>query len=108
MMGTPIEQFRQALDAGNAATVRALLAQHAEVRAAINAPIWHFEGRPVMAAKKNLPLLDVLLEYGADLNLKSAWWAGGFGILEYDCTPDEARPLIARGAAVDIFAAAHL
>ena len=49
-------------------------------------------------AKRNLPLLDVLLAYGADLNLKSAWWAGGFGLLEHDCTPDEAAPLIERGA----------
>ena len=34
--------------------------------------------------------------------------AGGFGLLEYDCTPEEAAPLIARGAVVDVFAAAHL
>lgn len=90
------------------ARVRALLEDHAEVRAAVNAPISHFDSRPVVSAKKNLPLLDLLLAYGADLNLKSAWWAGGFGILEYDCTPAEAAPLIARGAVVDIFAAAHL
>lgn len=86
----------------------ALLEAHAEVRAAINAPISHFDSRPVKCATKNLPLLDLLLSYGADLNLKSAWWAGGFGILEYDMTPEEAAPLIARGAAVDVFAAAHL
>ena len=61
-----------------------------------------------MAARKNLPLLDVLIEYGADLNLKSDWWAGPFGLLEWDITPEEAEPLIARGAIVDIFAAAHL
>ena len=48
------------------------------------------------------------LRYGADLNLKSEWWAGGFGLLEHGCTPEQAAPLIARGAIVDIFAAAHL
>ena len=74
----------------------------------INEPISWFDSRPVARAAKNLPLLDVLLSYGADLNLKSAWWAGGFGLLEHDITPDEAAPLIARGAVVDIFAAAHL
>ena len=74
----------------------------------MNEPIGHFDSRPVASAKKNLPLLDVLLAYGADLNLKSAWWAGGFGLLEYDCTPEEAAPLIERGAVVDVFAAAHL
>ena len=61
-----------------------------------------------MAARKNLPLLDVLIEYGADLNLKSDWWAGPFGLLEWDITPEQAEPLIARGAIVDIFAAAYL
>ena len=52
------------------------------MRAAVNGPIGPFGGRPAMAARKNLPLLDVLIEYGADLNLKSDWWAGPFGLLE--------------------------
>jgi hypothetical protein len=88
--------------------VRGLLDEHAEVRAVVNDPISHFDSRPVARAKKNLPLLDVLLAHGANLNLKSTWWAGGFGLLEYDCTPEQAAPLIARGAEVDVFAAAHL
>jgi hypothetical protein len=105
---TPVERFLGAIDAGDADEVRHLLQTYAEVRAAINAPIGAFDGRPVAAAKKNLPVLDVLLEFGADLNLKSEWWAGGFGILDYDVTPEEAAPLIERGATVDVFAAAHL
>jgi hypothetical protein len=104
----PVEQFLGALDAGDVEVVRRLLRDHEDVRAAINAPISHFNSRPVERAKKNLPLLDLLLAHGADLNLKSAWWAGGFGVLEYDCTPEEAAPLIARGAVVDVFAASHL
>ena len=48
------------------------------------------------------------MAHGADLNLKSTWWAGGFGLLEHDCTAEEAKPLIERGAIVDVFAAAHL
>jgi ankyrin repeat protein len=105
---TPVEQFLSALHDQDVERVRELLESHAEVRAAVNAPIGHFNSRPVARAIKNLPMLDVLLAYGGDLNLKSAWWAGGFGILEYDCTPEEAAPLIERGAVVDIFAAAHL
>jgi hypothetical protein len=105
---TPVEQFLSAIDAEDAVEVRRLLSGHAEVRAAINAPISHFDTRPAARAARNLPVLDVLLEYGADLNLKSTWWAGGFGLLEYDCTPEQAAPLIARGAVVDVFAAAHL
>jgi Ankyrin repeats (3 copies) len=58
--------------------------------------------------RDNLPMVDLLLSHGADLNLKSDWWAGGFGLLEYNCTPEQAAPLIARGAIVDICAAANL
>ncbi len=108
LMKTPVEQFLAALYAGDVAEVRNLLNEHADVRAAVNEPICHFNSRPAAQAKKNLPLLDVLLANGADLNLKSTWWAGGFGLLEYGCTPEEAAPLIARGAIVDVFAAAHL
>ena len=103
-----MERFADALHSGDVERVRELLEADAEVRAAVNAPISYFDSRPVARATKNLPMLDVLLAYGADLNLKSAWWAGGFGLLEYDCTPEEAEPLIARGAIVDVFAAAHL
>jgi hypothetical protein len=105
---TPVEQFLAALNDGDVERVRRLLEAYAEVRASVNAPICWFDSRPAQAAKTNLPLLDVLLEYGADLNLKSDWWAGGFGILEGDLTPEEAAPLIERGAIVDVHAAAHL
>jgi ankyrin repeat protein len=95
-------------DSGDAERVRELLETHAEVRAAVNEPISHFDSRPVARAKKNLPMLDLLLAHGANLNLESAWWAGGFGLLKYDCTPEEAASLVERGAIVDVFAAAHL
>ena len=105
---TPVKEFLSALHAGNVDRVRTLLETQAAVRAAINEPISYFNSRPIARATKNLPLLDLLRSYGADLNLKSAWWAGGFGLLETGVTPEEAAPLIARGATVDVFAAAHL
>jgi hypothetical protein len=108
MTETPVEQFLAALYDGDVERVRGLLEAHEEVRASVNAPICWFDSRPATTAKRNLPLLDVLLEHGADLDLKSGWWAGGFGILEGDLTPDEAAPLIERGAIVDVHGAAHL
>ena len=104
----PVEQFLAALRARDVERVRALLTTHAAVRAAVNAPLASFDGRPLSMVKTTLPLVDLLLEYGANLNLKSAWWAGGFGLLEYDITPAQAAPLIERGAIVDVWAAAHL
>ena len=108
LTSNPVEQFRRALRTSDTGRVRALLEQHADVRAAVNHPIGPFGSRPASMARKHLPTLDVLLEYGADLNLKSDWPQGPFGLLEHDITPEEAAPLIDRGAIVDIFAAAHL
>jgi hypothetical protein len=108
MTSTPLEQFGRAVRTGDPVRVRELLERHAEVRASVNAPLGAFGSRPVVMARHNLAVIDVLLEYGADLNLKSDWWAGPFGILEHGTTPEQAAALIQRGAIVDIFAAAHL
>jgi hypothetical protein len=52
-------------------------------------------------------MLDVLLAAGADMNAKSSWWAGGFGLL-HGASPELAAYAIRRGAFVDIHAAARL
>jgi ankyrin repeat protein len=52
-------------------------------------------------------MLDVLLDAGADINARSRWWAGGFGIL--DSVPPELAPYaIERGATITVNAAARL
>jgi ankyrin repeat protein len=105
---TPIERFDAAVRAGQAEQVHELLAGHTEVRARINEPRFDFDSSAIHQGKKNLPLVDVLLRHGADINARSAWWAGGFGILESGLTLDEARSLIGRGARVTPWAAAGL
>src|SRR5437867_12012412 len=52
-------------------------------------------------------MLDVLLAAGADINAKSRWWAGGFGLL-HGASPELAAYAIERGAIVDVHAAARL
>ena len=52
-------------------------------------------------------MLDVLLDAGADINARSRWWAGGFGLL-HGAPPDLAAYAISRGAVVDVHAAARL
>ena len=93
---------------GDATTARELLTKHAAIRATINEPRFDFDSPALHQAKKNLPLVDVLLEFGADINARSNWWAGGFGILEHDLTLEQARPLIQRGATLTAWAAAGL
>jgi ankyrin repeat protein len=105
---SPSERFAVAVREGDAETARELLSKHADIRAAINVPRFDYDSPAIHQAKKNLRLVDVLLEYGADINARSTFWAGGFGILEYDLTLEQARPLMERGAKLTAWSAAGL
>jgi ankyrin repeat protein len=54
----------------------------------------------------NRKMVDILLAAGADINQRSHWWAGGFGVLDDD--RGLASFLIERGAVLDAHAAARL
>ena len=105
---SPLEQFDLAVREGDATRAGALLAEHRELASRINEPRFDFDSPAIHQAKNNLPLVDVLLAHGADIEARSTWWAGGFGILESRLTIEEARPLIERGAPVTAWAAAGL
>jgi hypothetical protein len=99
--------FSAAVRRGDAVQTRKLLAENPVLRGHLNRPLFSFGARPINAARDHIGVVDVLLEYGADVNLKSDWWAGGYTVLD-DVDPRLADALIARGAEVDINAAAHL
>ena len=105
---SPLDQFDIAVREGDETRARELLDKHTEVRARVNEPRFDFDSPAIHQAKKNIPLVDVLLEHGADINARSEWWAGGFGILESNLTLEEATPLIHRGARITPWAAAGL
>jgi ankyrin repeat protein len=105
---SPLELFDAAVREGDAERARELLAKHSDLRARINEPRFDFDSPAILQARKNLPLVDALLEYGADINARSTWWAGGFTILEGDLTLEQAMPLIRRGARVTLWSAAGL
>jgi ankyrin repeat protein len=77
-----------------------------DVRGRINDPIGPFDS-PAVIHVRSRDMLDVLQEAGADINARSTWWAGGFGVLDL-ATPDVAAYAIERGATVDVHAAARL
>ena len=52
-------------------------------------------------------MIDALLQAGADINARTRWWAGSFGVLD-SANGDLANYLITRGATLDIHAAARL
>ena len=102
----PVEQLKQALRSDDAAGVSEILELHPELKAKINEPIGPFDSPAIVRARSS-QMLDVLLAAGADLNAKSTWWAGGFGLLD-GADPELAAYAIQRGAVVDIHAAARL
>jgi ankyrin repeat protein len=102
----PVDELKQALRTDNASAVRQILDRHPELQAKINEPIGPFDS-PAIVSARSPEMLDVLLAAGADLNAKSSWWAGGFGLL-HGASPEVAAYAVRRGAFVDIHAAARL
>jgi ankyrin repeat protein len=102
-----IDDFVDAVKARDAPQVRALLAGSTALRQHINRPLFPFGAQAIVAAKDDRAIVETLLEFGADINVKSDWWAGGFGVLD-GTKPWQAAWLIERGASVDIHAAAWL
>ncbi|HTD88717.1 MAG TPA: ankyrin repeat domain-containing protein [Candidatus Binatia bacterium] len=105
--GDPAMLLHRAFRDDNASLVRKLLARHPEFKARINAPVPEVFDSPPITLVKSREMLDVLLEAGADINAKSRWWAGGFGLL-HSASPELARYAVQRGAVVDVHAAARL
>jgi hypothetical protein len=102
-------EFRRAFEARDSTRLRELFERHVAARAMIDAPVFPFDS-PALAhfsGSDDLALIDVLLEYGADPNRRTSWWAGGFHPL-HGASPAIADRLIRAGAVVDACAAAHL
>jgi ankyrin repeat protein len=104
--GDPMELLKRAFHENDAPLFRRLLDRFPQFKAMINEPIGPFDSPPI-ANVCTREMLDVLLEAGADINTKSRWWAGGFGLL-HGAEPDLASYAIERGAVVDVHAAARL
>ena len=105
--GTPEELIRGAFHRRDLATLRRLFSEHPELRSRLDEPLFAFDAPAIVAHSAELPMVELLLELGADPNAKSAWWAGGFHAL-HGATPETAARLIAAGAVPDACAAAHL
>src|SRR5205814_1750013 len=105
-MADPMELFRKAFAEHDAVLFRRLLDRDPDLKAKINEPVAAFDA-PIITRVRTREMLDVLLAAGADINAKSRWWAGGFGLL-HGASPELAAYAIERGAVVDVHAAARL
>lgn len=104
--GDPMDLLRQAFTEDDATLFRQLLERHPALKARIDEPVEAFNS-PVITQVRSREMLDVLLDAGAKIDVRSKWWAGGFGLLD-TAEPGLAHYAIERGAKVDVHAAARL
>ena len=110
------QPFIAAVQDGDVDTVRHLLATDEVLAAQIDAPWFSFDAPAIVfaAASGNRELIEVLLDAGADIDVKSSWWAGGTSALHHvtgsmlNYNIELAEYLIERGATIDAHAAAGL
>ena len=108
---SPAEALQAAVCESDASRVRALLENNPALRAKINNPLpsYGFGLNAMYAAvqRSDRATIDVLLRAGADINKRSDWWAGGFGVMD-DCDPSLVDFLVERGATLDAHSTARL
>ena len=102
----PMLLFHKAFKEDDAVFFRKLVKRFPEIKSKINEPIAAFDS-PAIIHVRSPEMLDALLEAGADINGRSRWWAGGFGLLD-SAEPKLAAYAIKRGAVVDAHSAARL
>lgn len=108
---SPSQLLKLAIVAMDAARVREVLKKHPELRAKIDDPLpdYSFGIQALFAAvqRSDRETIDVLLKAGANINKRTDWWAGGFGVLD-DCDPGLVDFLVERGATLDAHSASRL
>ena len=112
----PRAEYVEAVNKGDANRVKSLLADNEALLEFIDAPWFAFDAPAIVfaASTVNRPLIEVLLDAGADINAKSSWWAGGTSALQHAAgsmlgyNTELAEYLIERGATIDAHAAAGL
>ena len=101
-----LAEAHEAFGSDDAARLRGVLSRYPALKGMLNEPVGPFDA-PVIIHVKSRAMLDALLEAGADVDARSQWWAGGFGLLDW-APADVAKYAIERGATVTIHAAARL
>ena len=108
---TPFELLCAAIRASDAARVAGVLERYPELREKIDDPLpdYGFGQHALFAAvqRSDQATIDVLLHAGANIQKRTEWWAGGFGLLD-DCDKSLVEFLTERGAVLDAHSASRL
>jgi ankyrin repeat protein len=104
-----IEQFKNAVFGDDGEAITQLIESHPELKSRIDDPFFPFDQPALVfaAGRGSRSVVDALLKAGANINARSQWWAGSFGVLD-SANPELAAYLIERGAIVDAHSAARL
>ena len=113
---SPRAEYIEAVNKGDANRVKSVLADNDELLEFIDKPWFAFDAPAIVfaASMVNRPLVEVLLDAGADIDVKSSWWAGETSALQHAAgamlgyNRELAEYLIERGATIDAHAAAGL
>ncbi len=108
---SPAEALKAAVCDSDAARVLEILGRYPELRTMIDDPLpgYGFGQHALFAAvqRSDRATIDVLLRAGANIQKRTEWWAGGFGVLD-DCDPGMLEFLLDRGALLDAHSASRL
>jgi len=104
-----VEQVRKAVFSDDGEALTQLMESHPELKAQVNDPLFPFDQPAIVfaAGRGRRQIVEALLNAGANINARSQWWAGSFGVLD-SAGPELADYLIERGAIVDAHSAARL
>lgn len=106
----PTSDLAAAIESNDVDQVRSVLTRYPDLKSRLNEPLVGsgFGATPLLRAVefRNRDLIDFLLQAGADINARSRWWAGSFGVLDQEHGLNEF--LIERGATVDVHVASRL
>lgn len=108
---TPAEALKAAVCDSDPERVKQILERHPDLRTRLDEPLpdYGFGMQALFAAvqRSDRATIDVLMRAGANINKRTEWWAGGFGVLD-DCDPTLVDFLTERGAKLDAHSASRL
>ena len=97
-------RFVELLEREDAEGLRSFISEYKDAEILLDLPLFSFGAPAVVYARNNLPLVDILLEFGANINARSEWEPGSYGVLN-ETKANVVDALVERGAEWDIHAA---